>query len=122
MIDELYNEYTEHGYIESYFYGKRFREIENPTPNKVFNYFLQSLETEYNVRKIKNILPIIRDSDSVFTMYLYDAFIFEIPSGNDGIELIETLKRSFETDGMTVKVSIGDNFGNLKPYLYAGNH
>ena len=88
----------------------------------MFNYFLQSLETEYNVRKIKNILPIIRDSDSVFTMYLYDAFIFEIPSGNDGIELIETLKRSFETDGMTVKVSIGDNFGNLKPYLYVGNH
>lgn len=120
MIDELYHQYKSHGYIESYFYGKRFREIKDPTPNKVFNYFLQSLETEYNVRKIKKVLPLLENNDVIFSMYLYDAFIFDISP--DSLHLVDTLKRIFETDGMTVKSSIGDNFGNLKPYLYVSNH
>lgn len=112
MIDELYSEYQEKGYIESYFYGKRFREIQDPTPNKVFNYFLQSLETEYNVRKIKTFLPLLETTGAVFCMYLYDAFVFDIPTESD--ELIGTLKRAFETDGMTTKCSVGTNFGDIQ--------
>jgi hypothetical protein len=115
MIDELYQEYIEKGYTESYFYHKRFREIEDPTPNKVFNYFLQSLETEYNVRKLKTVLPMIQHQRTVLCMYLYDAFVFDVPP--DEIELIPHLKRSFETDEMTTKCSIGGDFGSIEPYL-----
>jgi hypothetical protein len=114
MIDELYQEYIEKGYIESYFYHKRFREIEDPTPNKVFNYFLQSLETEYNVRKLKTVLPMLQDQRTVLCMYLYDAFVFDVPS--DEMEFIPQLKRVFETDGMTTKCSIGENFGSIKEF------
>jgi hypothetical protein len=115
MIDELYQEYIEKGYIESYFYPKRFREIEDPTPNKVFNYFLQSLETEYNVRKLKTVLPLLNNRRTVLCMYLYDAFVFDVPP--DELESIPQLKRAFETDGMTTKCSIGENFGSITPYL-----
>jgi hypothetical protein len=115
MIDELYQEYVEKGYTESYFYHKRFREIEDPTPNKVFNYFLQSLETEYNVRKLKTILPLLEDKRTVLCMYLYDAFVFDVPPHE--VELIPQLKRFFETDGMTTKCSVGENFGIISPYL-----
>ena len=115
MIDELYQEYVEKGYTESYFYHKRFREIEDPTPNKVFNYFLQSLETEYNVRKLKTVLPLLNNRRTVLCMYLYDAFVFDVPS--DELEFIPQLKRMFETDGMTTKCSIGGDFGSITPYL-----
>jgi hypothetical protein len=115
MIDELYQEYVEKGYTESYFYHKRFREIEDPTPNKVFNYFLQSLETEYNVRKLKTILPLLEDKRTVLCMYLYDAFVFDVPP--DELEIILQLKRAFETDDMTTKCSVGENFGSITPYL-----
>jgi hypothetical protein len=115
MIDELYQEYIEKGYTESYFYHKRFREIEDPTPNKVFNYFLQSLETEYNVRKLKTVLPMLQDQRTVLCMYLYDAFVFDVPPGE--MKLIPQLKRSFETDEMTTKCSIGGDFGSIEPYL-----
>lgn len=115
MIDELYSEYQTVGYIESYFYRKRFREIGEPSPNKIFNYFLQSLETEYNVRKIKTILPLLKDTGAVFCMYLYDAFIFDIPFKSN--DLILTIGKALETDGMSTKCSIGDNFGNMEPYL-----
>jgi hypothetical protein len=115
MIDELYDEYINKGYTESYFYHKRFREIENPTPNKVFNYFLQSLETEYNVRKLNKILSLMSDKKTVLCMYLYDAFVFDVPP--DELKLIPQLKRAFETDDMTTKCSIGSDFGSITPYL-----
>jgi hypothetical protein len=48
-------------------------------------------------------------------MYLYDAFVFDVPP--DEINLVSQLKRGFETDGMTTKCSIGDDFGSITPYL-----
>lgn len=115
MIDELYEQYQTEGYIESHYYGKRFREIEDPTPNKVFNYFLQSLETEYNVLKIKKMNDESIWNGVTILMYLYDAFVFDIPP--EKMYLITDFKTKLESDGMTTKCSIGDNFGDMKLYL-----
>jgi hypothetical protein len=112
VIDQLWEGYEKDGYVDSHFYGKLFRGIQDPTPNKVFNYILQSLETEYNVKKIKNVLPVINDKKSIFSMYLYDAFVFDIHPDEEN--LINLLKNIFETDGMTVKVYAGDDFGAIK--------
>ena len=111
MIDTMYEQYENDGMIASWFYEKRFRDIQDATPNKVFNYALQSLETEYNVRKIKSILPHLQNKKSVFMMYLYDAFIFDIHP--DETELIEVLQSAFETDNMSVKIYVGDTFGGI---------
>lgn len=111
MIDELNDGYTTNGFIGSWFYGKRFRDIQDSTPNKIFNYYLQSLETEYNVLKMQSILPILTNKQSKLIMYMYDAFIFDIHP--DEMSLIDSIHRVFETDGMSVKTSIGDTFGSL---------
>jgi hypothetical protein len=112
MIDELYNEYTTTGFIESYFYKKRFRDIEDESPNKIFNYFLQSLETEYNIKKLKSISEVLDGKRSIFTMYVYDAFIFDIHP--DEMDTVALLTKLFETDGMTIKLSIGDDLNDIK--------
>lgn len=111
MIDTMYEQYETDGMVKSWFYEKRFRDIQDATPNKVFNYVLQSLETEYNVRKIKSILPHLKDKKSVFMMYLYDAFIFDIHP--DETDLIKVLQSAFETDNMSVKIYVGDTFGGI---------
>ena len=111
LIDELYETYQTDGVVKSWFYEKLFRDIKDATPNKVFNYVLQSLETEYNVRKIKSILPHLKDKKSVFMMYLYDAFIFDIHP--DETDLIDVLQSAFETDNMSVKIYTGDTFGSI---------
>lgn len=111
LIDELYERYQTDGVVKSWFYEKMFRDIQDATPNKVFNYVLQSLETEYNVRKIKSILPHLKNKQSVFMMYLYDAFIFDIHP--DEMELISVLQSAFETDNMSVKIYVGDDFGSI---------
>ena len=111
LIDELYERYQTDGVVKSWFYEKLFRDIKDATPNKVFNYVLQSLETEYNVRKIKSILPYLQNKKSVFMMYLYDAFIFDIHP--DEMDLIDVLQSAFETDNMSVKIYAGDTFGTI---------
>lgn len=112
VIDEFYQGYKTDGIVKSWFYEKTFRDIQDETPNKIFNYLLQSLETEYNVRKIKTLLPHLEDRKSVFMMYLYDAFVFDIHP--DEMHLINTLRSAFETDDMTIKIYVGDNFGDIK--------
>jgi hypothetical protein len=112
MIDTMYEQYQTHGVVKSWFYEKLFRDIQEATPNKVFNYVLQSLETEYNVRKIKTILPHLQGKKSVFMMYLYDAFVFDIHP--DEAYLVNILKSAFETDDMSIKIYIGDTFGDIK--------
>ena len=112
MIDELYSVYEMDGMVKSWFYEKNFRDIQDITPNKVFNYVLQSLETEYNVRKIKSILPYLENKKSVFMMYLYDAFVFDIHP--DEMELIDVLQSAFETDSMSIKIYVGEDFGHIK--------
>lgn len=112
LIDELYDGYKADGIVKSWFYEKTFRDIQDETPNKIFNYLLQSLETEYNVRKIKTLLPHLEDKKSVFMMYLYDAFVFDIHP--DEMYMINTLRSAFETDNMTIKIYVGDTFGDIK--------
>ena len=112
MINQLWDSYEKDGYVNSHFYNKLFIGIQDPTPNKVFNYILQSLETEYNVKKIKNLLPIINDKKSIFSMYLYDAFVFDIHPDEENLILL--LKSAFETDRMSVKVYSGEDFGTIK--------
>lgn len=112
LIDEMYSIYETDGMVKSWFYEKRFTDIKDATANKVFNYILQSLETEYNVRKMKSILPHLQNKKSVFMMYLYDAFIFDIHP--DETYLIDILQSAFETDGMSVKIYVGDDFGHIK--------
>lgn len=112
VIDEFYEGYKTDGMVKSWFYEKVFTEIEDVTPNKIFNYILQSLETEYNIRKIKTILPHLRDKQSVFMLYLYDAFVFDIhPDENN---LVNILQSAFETDQMKIKIYVGDTFGDIK--------
>ena len=112
VIDEFYQGYKTDSMVKSWFYEKTFRDIQDETPNKIFNYVLQSLETEYNVRKIKTLLPHLEDKQSVFMMYLYDAFVFDIHP--DEMNLINTLRSAFETDDMTIKIYVGDTFGDIK--------
>ncbi len=111
LIDEMYERYQTNGVVNSWFYEKLFMDVKDATPNKVFNYVLQSLETEYNVRKIKSILPYLKDKKSVFMMYLYDAFVFDIHP--DETDLMDILKSAFETDNMSVKIYTGDTFGSI---------
>jgi len=53
------------------------RNDENITPNKLFNYIIQSYETSNNVQLLKLVLDYLKDKKTKLVLYTYDAFLFD---------------------------------------------
>ena len=70
------------------------RNDENITPNKLFNYIIQSYETSNNVQLLKLVLDYLKDKKTKLVLYTYDAFLFDYneEDGNILPELINILE------------------------------
>jgi hypothetical protein len=86
--------------------------IEQPNPQKVFNYLLQAVETEMNVDKMKRVLDYIKGSEISFCLYTYDSFLFDVPVDVDK-DMIRGLKEIIVDGGFPIKASWGLDYGKL---------
>lgn len=79
FIKKLYKDFLINGYVETKC-GKRipFTKIDNHNPQKVFNYYLQALETETNVYVIKKLNELLEGKRTKLVLYTYDSFLFDV--------------------------------------------
>ena len=77
--------------------------------SKLFNYLIQALETELNVKKILLIQDYLLDKKTKLVLYGYDSFLFDF-SKQDGVETLKEIKRILE-----VKTDVP---GDTEPYFY----
>jgi hypothetical protein len=110
--DEIWNTYETKGYLELVG-GRKLFEIENPTPQKLLNYKLQSGETFYNVHSIKKLQEYLAIKKSSIILYTYDSVLIDY-SRDDGKETLKEIKNIMESNGFKVKVKYGINYNNLK--------
>ena len=59
--------------------------------NKLFNYFLQSMETEYSLSAINEVNEFIQNYNSKVILYTYDSLLFDYDM-RDGRDFILKLK------------------------------
>ena len=109
--DEIWNKYETKGYLELVG-GRKLFEIENPTPQKLLNYKLQSGETFYNVHSIKKLQEYLANRKSNIILYSYDAFLINY-SEEDGKDILKQIKIIIEEQGFQSSVSYGKNYNNL---------
>ena len=84
-------------------------------PNKLFNYKIQLLETENNMKILETLLPEISDYRSRLVLYNYDSFLFDFDYKEDGMEFLNKVKTILESNGkFPTKVSMGDNYHKMK--------
>ena len=82
--------------------------VEHPNAQKVFNYLLQSMETEFNIEAIKKLkennlpLPIL---------YVYDSFLFEFDDSE--VDTIKKVKSVLESFGFPIKASWGSDYSKV---------
>lgn len=115
FINSMWIEYNKNGYIESSLFKKKIngKNILNLNSNKLFNYFLQNLETEKNILIIKKINKLLENYDTKLIMYLYDGFLFDYKK-SDGKDLLFKIKNILiENGNFKTKQYIGKNFGEL---------
>ena len=111
-IDELWMETQKRGFLQTPHRIIPLDWIEEPNPQKVFNYLLQAVETEMNVDKMVRIMDYIEGSRITLDLYTYDSFLFDVPEDADK-NVIKGLKEIIEDGGFPIKASWGKTYGNL---------
>jgi MFS superfamily sulfate permease-like transporter len=88
-------------------------QIQNPTPNKILNYIIQSAETYNNVISVKKVIDYLENKQSKVILYTYDSFLIDY-SSTDGKEVLKEVKKLLENNKYVVKVAYGNNYNSLK--------
>jgi hypothetical protein len=111
----LYEEYKKNGFIRSIVFERPIGKGKNLPEHKLFNYLLQSYETEYNSVIIKRILNYLHNKGTKLILYTYDSFLFNL-NKHDGPEVIKKIKSIIFDSGLTGSIKIGKHYGELKKY------
>ena len=111
FINNKWDEINKNKYILTDIYRRRIvlENYEDLNRNKLFNYLIQALETELNVRKILLIQEYLLNKKTKLVLYGYDSFLFDF-SKQDGVETLKEIKKILE-----VKTDVP---GDTESYFY----
>jgi len=117
-IDKLWIEYKSKEFILSDIYNKKIfrKNLTDMSANKLFNYTIQLMETENNMKALSRLIPTIENTkyQSDLVLYNYDAFLFDF-NMEDGLDYLHEVKGILEQDGkFPLKVSWGLNYHEMK--------
>lgn len=113
-IKGLYQRFVISGKLTTLLYKREipFNRIEGANEQKVFNYLLQSLETEINYMKIGEVLEYLDGKMSKMILYTYDAFVIDThPIEREN--LLNDIREIMEKGGFPVKIEEGENYNDL---------
>ncbi len=110
FINELWERGNRDGYVTTLQGRKIYLSmIENINSQKLFNYYLQATETEYNIDVIRKLYE---NGIETMNLYTYDSFLFEYGL-NDSPETAIKIKEILESNGFPVKVSWGSDYSKV---------
>jgi hypothetical protein len=115
-IDGIWSDYKSNNFIKSDIYNKGIdkRNLSNMNKNKLFNYLIQLMETENNMRMLTELIPKLDGYKSKLILYSYDSFLFDFHL-DDGLDFIKRVKGIVECKGKyPVKVAKGSNYHEMK--------
>jgi len=115
-IEDVWKRYKSNNFIESDIYNKKIyrHNLSDMNKNKVFNYLIQLMETESNMRMLTELLPEIKGYESKLILYNYDSFLFDFHL-KDGLKFLKKVKGIIEQKGkFPVKVGKGWNYHEME--------
>jgi hypothetical protein len=110
ITDLLWKMYCEQGYVQSPISKRKIANIEDASPTKLLNYFIQLQETEQNVQLLSQVFAELQD-DMLPVLYTYDSVLFDIPSNKKQI-LLDVLHATIPSK-FPFKVKVGDNYKHI---------
>ena len=111
--DKIMQEYKEYDRLDL-IGGRSIFDIENPTPQKLLNYIIQSGETFYNIGSISLVQKYLATKKTKIILYTYDSVLIDY-NREDGKEVLKEIKHILESSfGFKVKAKYGMNYNNLR--------
>ena len=114
-IEKVWKQYKSKNFIESDIYNKRIyrKNLSDMNKNKVFNYLIQLMETENNMKALSALIPKLTKYETKLILYSYDSFLFDF-NMSDGLDCLKEIKTTLEQEKYPVKVSWGINYHEMK--------
>ena len=115
-ITKIWKEFKRKDLVKSDIYNKEIhkKNLSAMNRNKLFNYMIQLLETENNMKVLNDLVPYLRDKKSKLILYSYDSFLFDFKI-EDGLGFIKDVKSILEQGGVfPTKTSKGLNYHEMK--------
>jgi len=78
-------------------------------PQKLFNYYVQCLETVNNVKKLLKLKELLETKRSKVVLVVYDSILVDF-SKEDGRETLDQIRDILQEDNYLVKVQLGKNY------------
>ena len=112
---KLWKEFQTKGYMETAILNRKlFKEaMSDMNPSKLFNYYLQSMETEYNMATINEVNALLGPYDTKLILYTYDSLLFDF-NIKDGKQLILDIKKTMTNDKFPVKIKAGKTMQDMQ--------
>lgn len=107
FVDTMWEHYKQNKSIELPS-GNRVAGMDNP--QKLFNYYIQSLETVNNVQKLEKLKEALTGKRTKVVLVVYDSMLIDY-AAEDGKETLKLIKDILEEDKYLVKAKLGDNYG-----------
>lgn len=111
-IESLWNEFLRNRLTFTPIMSRKIELNDSLNKNKLFNYILQSVETERNILILEKLSNMIKSQKSLPILYTYDSILFDVDP-SDGIEYILQIKKVMESDGFPTDIEIGDNYKDM---------
>ena len=111
----LWKKFQSKGYMETAILKRKlFRNaMSDMNPSKLFNYYLQSMETEYNMAMINKVNALLGPYDTKLILYTYDSLLFDFAI-KDGKQLILDIKKLMTNGKFPVKLKAGKSMQDLQ--------
>ena len=119
LINEMWIEFNDKKVIESHIYNRPMKEenLDNLNAQKLFNYYIQSYETERNVKLLMELHPYLLTKKTNIVHYNYDSFLFDYDK-SDGVRTIHDINKILEQNGFITNTKVGNNYGEMKKYEF----
>ena len=119
LINEMWIEFKNKKKINTHIYNRPLKEenLDNLNPQKLFNYYIQSYETERNVKLLIKLHQYLLSRKTNIVHYNYDSFLFDYDR-SDGVQTIYDIKKILEENGFMTKTNVGLNYGEIKKYEF----
>ena len=111
-IESLWNEFLINREVFTPILRRKLIYSSDLNKNKLFNYILQSVETERNILILEKLSQMRLSQKSLPILYTYDSILFDVHP-EDGNDYVNSIKSVMEADGFPVETEVGDNYKDM---------
>jgi hypothetical protein len=85
--------------------------MELMTPQKLFNYYLQALETAYHTMILWDVIKLLKTTNTDILLYVYDSILLDVDAEEK--HLVTDIINVYKQHALKVKVKKGTNYNDM---------